>query len=69
MNSTTRNRRLYERAATVLPNIHLDQRHADALERLLAETGETRAALIRRLILSEEGRLRNRPGFPASAFG
>lgn len=45
----------YQRAAAVLPKITLDAEHAAALARLLARTGETQTALVRRLIREADG--------------
>jgi len=49
-----RSRARYQRAAATLPPITLDADHAAALSRLLARTGETQAALVRRLIREAE---------------
>ena len=49
-----RSRARYQRAAATLPPITLDAATADALTRLLARTGETQAALVRRLIREAE---------------
>ena len=46
----------YERAAATLAPITLDAEHADALQRAIDITGETQAALVRRLIMEEAGR-------------
>ena len=40
----------YERAAATLAPITLDAEHADAMRCVLERTGETQAALVRRLI-------------------
>lgn len=45
-----RSRARYQRAAATLPPITIDADHAAALARLLARTGETQTALVRRLI-------------------
>lgn len=43
----------YDRAAMMLSPIALDAQHADALTRIVAATGETKAACVRRLIIDE----------------
>lgn len=45
------------RAARVTSPVTLDEAHADALRQVIALTGETEAALIRRLISDEAVRL------------
>lgn len=44
----------YRRAAATLAPITLDAAHAAALQRVLARTGESQAALVRRLIREAE---------------
>lgn len=52
MTATSRSVARYRRAAYVLPVLPLDAAHAYALARLVAASGLSRAAIIRRLILA-----------------
>lgn len=60
-----RSNRRYANAAAVLPKTTLDQTHAAALDWILGETEESRAALVRRLILDEAQRM----GMPENSCG
>ncbi len=53
--ATARSLARYARAATVLSPIALDALHAAALAALVARTGESRSALVRRLLREAAG--------------